>query len=78
MNRRMPNGTSVWCGRTAGVIPPPTRSIQDQGDFATRPSLGVNFGRKSGIVRSESKGCCTFFVAIGLISGLLLIFPQVN
>src|SRR5215469_2294956 len=25
MNRRMPNGTSVWCGRTAGVIPPPTR-----------------------------------------------------
>jgi hypothetical protein len=27
MNRRMPNGTSVWCGRTAGAIPPPTRSI---------------------------------------------------
>ena len=26
MNRRMPNGTSAWCGRTAGVIPPPTRS----------------------------------------------------
>src|SRR5580658_6868621 len=25
MNRRMPNGTSVWWGRTAGVIPPPTR-----------------------------------------------------
>jgi len=25
MNRRMPNGTSVWCGKTAGVIPPPTR-----------------------------------------------------
>jgi len=25
MNPRMPNGTSVWCGRTAGVIPPPTR-----------------------------------------------------
>jgi len=21
----MPNGTYVWCGRTAGVIPPPTR-----------------------------------------------------
>ena len=21
MNRRMPNGTSVWCGRTAGVTP---------------------------------------------------------
>jgi len=27
MNRRMPNGTSAWCGRTAGVIPPPTRSV---------------------------------------------------
>jgi RNA-directed DNA polymerase len=26
MNRRMPNGTSAWYGRTAGVIPPPTRS----------------------------------------------------
>jgi len=28
MNRRMPNGTSAWCGRTAGVIPPPTRLIR--------------------------------------------------
>ncbi len=27
MNRRMPNGTSAWCGRTAGVIPPPTRLV---------------------------------------------------
>ena len=27
MNRRMPNGTSSWCGRTAGVIPPPTRFV---------------------------------------------------
>ena len=27
MNLRMPNGTSAWCGRTAGVIPPPTRCL---------------------------------------------------
>jgi hypothetical protein len=42
------------------------------------PALGLNLRWKSGIVRSESKGCCTFSVAIGLITGLLLIFPQVN
>ena len=24
MNHRLPNGMSEWCGRTAGVIPPPT------------------------------------------------------
>ena len=38
-HRRMPNGTSAWCGRTAGVIPPPTRLSRFDRAYS---SLGPN------------------------------------
>ena len=53
MNRRMPNGTSVWCGRTAGVIPPPTDFVGNQ--------RALDFLNKNLIANGESVECWNCF-----------------
>src|ERR1700694_1647603 len=54
INRRMPNGTSAWCGRTAGVIPPPTRCAPGRAH-----SLGgvSPLHTRQGAVLAEQQGC---------------------